>query len=104
MDESFSPTIFLYGVALVLAVGKAFTLTIWRILPKPRPGLRQEMLQVWKNRRLRKQAATSPIQHRRSAQTVDDPLRDEGVKAEPHATVSTPEKGFSNTPRVQPSS
>jgi hypothetical protein len=28
MDERFSPTIFLYGMALVLAVGKAFTLTI----------------------------------------------------------------------------
>jgi hypothetical protein len=34
MDESFSPTVFLYGMALVLAVGKAFTLTIWRTLPK----------------------------------------------------------------------
>ena len=43
MDESFSPTIFLYGMALILAVGKAFTLTIWRTLPKPRPGLRQEI-------------------------------------------------------------
>jgi hypothetical protein len=44
MDESFSPTIFLYGMALILGVGKAFTLTIWRTLP--RPGLRQEMLQA----------------------------------------------------------
>jgi hypothetical protein len=44
MDEGFSPTIFLYGMALVLAVRKAFTLTIWQTLPKPRPGLRQEML------------------------------------------------------------
>ena len=77
MDESFSPTIFLYGMALVLAVGKTFTLTIWRTLPKPRPGLRQEMLQAWKNRRLRKQAATSPVQHRRSEQAGDDTLRDD---------------------------
>ena len=53
MDESFSPTIFLYGMALVLAVGKAFTLTIWRTLPKPRPGLKHEMLQAWKKRTLR---------------------------------------------------
>jgi hypothetical protein len=105
MDESFSPTIFLYGMALMLAVGKAFTLTIWQTLPKPRPGLRQEMLQAWKNRKLRKQAAMSPVQHRRSAQTVDDPLRDaEGAKAEPHATVPAPEQvsatrpGFSPTP------
>src|SRR5215213_4409506 len=94
MDESFSPTIFLYGMALVLAVGKAFTLTIWRILPKPRLRLRQKMLQAWKNCRLRKQAATSPVQHRRSEQTIDDPLRDaEGAKAEPHATVLAPEQG-----------
>ena len=88
MDESFSPTIFLYGMALVLAVGKAFTLTIWRTLPKPRIGLRPEMLQAWNNRRLRKQAATSSVQHRRSEQTGDDPLSDiERTKAEPHATV-----------------
>ena len=99
MDESFSPTIFLYGMALVLAVGKAFTLTIWRTLPKPRPGLRQEMLQAWKNRRLRKQAATSPVRHSRSEQTADDPLRDaEGSKAEPHATVPAPEQGSATHP------
>ena len=91
MDESFSPTIFLYGMALILAVGKAFTLTIWRTLPKPRPGLRQEMLQAWKNRRLRKQAAISPVQYPRSEQTVDDPLKDaEGANAEPHATMPAP--------------
>jgi hypothetical protein len=46
MDESFSPVIFLYGMALVAAVGKAFTLLIWRTLPKPRPPLRQEMLEA----------------------------------------------------------
>src|SRR3712207_3008501 len=91
MDESFSPTIFLYGMALVLAVGKAFMLPIWRTLPKSRPGLRQETLQAWRNRRLRKQAATSSVQHRRSEQAVDDTLRDaEGAKREPHATVSAP--------------
>ena len=99
MDESFSPTILLYGMALVLAVGKAFTLTIWRTLPKPRPGLRQEILQAWKNRRLQRQAATSPIQHHRSEQTVDDALRDaEGSKAEPHATVQAPEQGSATRP------
>jgi len=105
MDESFSPTIFLYGMALVRAVGKAFTLTIWRTLPKPRPGLRQEMLQAWKNRRLRKQAAISPVQHLRSEQAVDDPLKDaEGAKREPHATVLSPEHEFSSTTRGQPNS
>jgi hypothetical protein len=75
MDESFSPTLFLYGMALILAVGKAFTLTIWRTLPKPRPGLRQEILQAWKNRRLQKQAAASPGQHPRSEQTAGNPLK-----------------------------
>ncbi|MBD2750297.1 hypothetical protein IC232_26910 [Microvirga sp. BT688] len=103
MDESFSPAIFLYGMALVLAVGKAFTLTIWRTLPKPRPGLRQEMLEAWRNRRLRKQAATSPVQHRRSEQAVDDPLRDaEGAKAEPHTTVPAPEQGAATHPESNP--
>ena len=103
MDESFSPTIFLYGMALVLAVGKAFTLTIWRTLPKPRPGLRQEMLQAWRNRRLQKQAATSPVQHRRSEQTVDESLRNaEGAKAEPHATMPAPEQGSATRSRSNP--
>jgi hypothetical protein len=99
MDESFSPTIFLYGMALVLAVGKAFTLTIWRTLPKPRPGLRQEMLQAWKNRRLQKQAATGPVQHRRSEQAADDPLKNgQGAKGEPYATVPTPEQSSATHP------
>jgi hypothetical protein len=51
MSESFSPVIFLYGMALVVAVGKAFTLLIWRTLPKPRPPLRQEMMEAWQRRR-----------------------------------------------------
>jgi hypothetical protein len=57
MGENFSPVIFLYGMALVLAVGKAFTLTIWRVLPKGRPGLRQEILEAWRQRRARKQVS-----------------------------------------------
>jgi hypothetical protein len=40
MSESFSPVIFLYSMALVVAVGKAFTLLIWRTLQWPRPPLR----------------------------------------------------------------
>ncbi|MBB3021283.1 hypothetical protein FHR70_004379 [Microvirga lupini] len=91
MDESFSPTIFLYGMALILAVGKAFTLTIWRNLPKPRPGLRQEMLQAWKNRRLQKQAATNAGQPLRREPAADDPSRTaEGSNREPHATMPAP--------------
>jgi hypothetical protein len=46
MDESFSPVIFLYGMALVLAVSKACPLFIWRALPKPRPPLRQTMIEA----------------------------------------------------------
>jgi hypothetical protein len=91
MDESFSPTIFLYGMALVLAVGKAFTLTIWRTLPKPRPGLRQEMLQAWQDRRLRKQAAASQVQHPREQQKADKPPKTaEAAEGEPYATMPTP--------------
>jgi len=91
MDESFSPTIFLYGMALILAVGKAFTLTIWRTLPKPRPGLRQEMLQAWKNRRLQKQAAPNAVQPPRREPMADHPSRTaEGARKEPHATMPTP--------------
>jgi len=101
MDESFSPTIFLYGMALVFAVGKAFTLTIWRTLPKPRPGLRQEMLQAWKNRRLRKQAAARQVQHLRSERTADDPLRNAEGATRHNAGSRT---GFTNTPKVQPNS
>jgi hypothetical protein len=91
MDERFSPTIFLYGMALILAVGKAFTLTIWRTLPKPRPRLRQEILPAWKNRRLQKQAATNAAQSPRKEPTADDPSRTaEGVKTESHATMPAP--------------
>jgi hypothetical protein len=56
MSESFSPVIFVYGMALVIAVGKAFTLLIWRTLPKPRAPLRQEMLEAWQRRKARVQA------------------------------------------------
>ena len=96
MDESFSPTIFLYGMALVFAVGKGFTLTIWRTLPKPRPGLRHEMRQAWKDCRLRKQAAARRVQRPRSKQTADDPLRQ--AVGEPPATRPAPEQGSPTHP------
>ena len=103
MDESFSPTIFLYGMALVLAVGKAFTLTIWRTLPKPRPGLRQEMLQAWEDRRLRKHATTNAVQHPRSEPTADEPLKNaEAAKQEPRAIVPAPEQGSATQPGSNP--
>lgn len=47
MDESFSPVIFVYGLAFILGVGKACTLLIWRTLPRPRPGLRQKTKEAW---------------------------------------------------------
>jgi hypothetical protein len=71
MDEGFSPTIFLYGMALVLAVGKAFTLMIWRTLSKPRPPLKQEVLGSWKRRRLRTQAVKSPPPEQQGQSTAD---------------------------------
>ena len=49
MDESFSPVIFVYGMAFVLGVGKACTLLIWRTLPRSRPGLRQEVREAWQH-------------------------------------------------------
>jgi hypothetical protein len=100
MDESFSPTIFLYGMALVLAVGKAFTLTIWRTLPKPRPGLRQEILEAWKNRRLRKHAITSSGQQPQIVRTVNEPSRSaEEVKDETHAAAPTLQHGSVTQPK-----
>ncbi len=50
MDQSFSPVIFVYGMALVLGVGKACTLLIWRTLARPRPGVRQDLSDAWHRR------------------------------------------------------
>ncbi len=62
MDESFSRTGFLYGMAFVLAIGKACTLLIWRTLPKPRPPLRQDLAEAWHRRRTRTRIrAASPL-------------------------------------------
>jgi hypothetical protein len=77
MDESFSPVIFVYGMALVVAVGKAFTLLIWRTLPKPRPPLRQEMLEAWQRRNARvrpaREAAREPKAPPAAEQVPSDP-------------------------------
>jgi hypothetical protein len=53
VDEGFSPVIFLYGLAIILGVSKACTLLIWRTLPKPKPGLRQELKEAWQRRTAR---------------------------------------------------
>jgi hypothetical protein len=80
-----------HGMALVLAVGKAFTLTIWRTLPKPRPGLRQEMLQAWQDRGLRKPTAPSQVQHPHKDPMADKlPRNAEAARGEPHATMLAP--------------
>jgi hypothetical protein len=60
MDESFSPVIFVYGLAFILGVGKACTLLIWRTLPKPRPGLRQEGREAWQRRTQRTSPGKTP--------------------------------------------
>ncbi len=60
MGESFSPVIFLYGMAVVVAVGKACTLFIWRTLPKPRPPLRQEIRAAWQRRKTRDRTGSEP--------------------------------------------
>jgi hypothetical protein len=105
MDESFSPTIFLYGMALVFAVGKAFTQTIWRTLPKPRPGLKHEMLQAWNKRRLEKQAAKNAVQHPRSERTMDNSLSSTNTaKGEPHVAASTPKLDATLQSRPNPHS
>ena len=75
MDESFSRVGLLYGMAFVLAVGKACTLLIWRTLPKPRPPLRQELLEAWRHRR-------TPVRAGRKAAVVPQglpPVADEAA-------------------------
>ena len=62
MDESFSPVIFLYGLAVIVAVGKTCTLFIGRTLPKPRPPLRQEVTEAWQRRKARVRAAKESVQ------------------------------------------
>jgi hypothetical protein len=47
MGEGISMVVFVYGMAIVLGVGKACTLLIWRTLPQSRPGLRQEAMEAW---------------------------------------------------------
>jgi hypothetical protein len=60
MDDSFSPVIFVYDMAFVLGVSKACTLLIWRTLPKPRSGLRQEAREAWHRRTRRTSPEKTP--------------------------------------------
>ncbi len=77
MDESFSPVIFLYGLAVIVAVGKACTLFIWRTLPKPRPPLRQEVTEAWRRRKARVQAAKKLVHE--TQKTFSAPHPTDGV-------------------------
>jgi hypothetical protein len=62
MDESFSPVIFIYGLAFILGVGKACTLLIWRTLPRTRPGLRHHVREAWP-RRTRRLSPKKTLEH-----------------------------------------
>ena len=77
MDESVSPVMLLYGLAVIVAVGKACTLFIWRTLPKPRPPLRQEVTEAWQRRRARVRAAKEPVHE--TQETPFDPHPTDGV-------------------------
>jgi hypothetical protein len=74
MDEIFSPVIFIYGLALILGVGKACTLLIWRTLPKPRPGLRQEVREAWQ-RQTRRMSPEKTPEHPPTDPAADIPGR-----------------------------
>jgi hypothetical protein len=77
MDESVSPVMLLYGLAVIVAVGKACTLFIWRTLPKPRLPLRQEMIEAWQRRKARVRAAKEPVHE--PQETFLDPNPTDGV-------------------------
>jgi hypothetical protein len=78
MDESFSPAIFVYGMALVLGVGKAFMLLIWRTLARPMPGLRQDLREAWHRRTGRTSrngtAGHQPVEPFRQAPASEAPV------------------------------
>jgi hypothetical protein len=63
MDENFSRVVFIYGMAIVLGLGKACTLLIWRTLPRTRPGVRQEVREAWQGwiQRRSSRRATAPL-------------------------------------------
>jgi hypothetical protein len=99
MVENFSPVIFLYGMAIVLAVSKVFTMTIWRTLPKPRPPRREEVLGAWTRRRPHNPAAKGAAAHEQGRSPAEGSLSvaDEAEGA-PHSAVS----GLAQTAATQP--
>jgi cytochrome b561 len=73
MDESVSPVMLLYGLAVIVAMGKACTLFVWRTFPKPRPPLRQEMIEAWQRRKARVRAAKEPVHEPQEASLNPNP-------------------------------
>ncbi|WP_193557302.1 hypothetical protein [Microvirga pakistanensis] len=92
MDESFSRVGLLYGMAFVLAVSKACTLLIWRTLPKPRPPLRQELLELWRSRGTRERV--------RKASAV--PQTPDGIRHENSCAPSAPASDESPNETMKP--
>jgi hypothetical protein len=90
MDESFSRTGFLYGMAFVLAISKACTLLIWRTLPKPRPPLRQELIEAWRRRSARMRSEAKAASARQNPQKDADDGAVDGSRIENAAGPSTP--------------
>jgi hypothetical protein len=97
MDESFSRVGLLYGMAFVLAVGKACTLLIWRTLPKPRPPLRQELLEAWRRRRNHVRIGRKAAPALQGSPPVADAVATDGSRnenaAKPNAPASVEDRG-----------
>ena len=92
MGDSFSSVIFLYGMALVVAVGKAFTLLIWRTLPRPRPPLRQELLEAWHRRKARVQAEKEAARESQTPPSAEEvPSDPGGGQDKPRPVTPAPE-------------
>ena len=100
MDESISRVGFLYGMAFVLAIGKACTLLIWRTLPKPRPPLRQELLEAWRRRRTRMRGRSKAAPAPQGVPSVSDEAAVDGSRSEntagplPSASVEAPSEAM----------
>jgi hypothetical protein len=91
INESLSPVVFLYGMAVVLAVSKACMLFIWRALPKPRPPLRQEMIEAWRRRKANKPIPEASPDRQRYLSDLDHivPLSEAPVTTDRHDPFAT---------------
>src|SRR5687767_6385396 len=105
MDENFSPVIFLYGMALIVAVGKAFTLLIWRTLPKPRPPLRQEVVEAWRRRKAGLQATKGAARKPQTPPSIVEEVSSGpgGGKDSPRPVVSVSDASVTESVSDRPS-